>query len=774
MLLKVHPFALQTCCRLRCKDLDDRRRQLPSDYSPGAYFQDSVLSVLRRSSGEDTQGIYQNDYVDINVLPWCWPREMDGVRLLLVEILPQDAKNKNALYTYCPRLTAQQSEEWTGPEFILKLQGGHFTILKSKDKALGERCIDALLTHMRTLHDFDRLWDLRPEHPLCHLENVAPGIQVDAVRCLSAQELYDKVVLYHVGASGPRRHDVLFASLFKPKVFPRFFRVLEECDIDLPSAAGLSAHTAPVSDSATSTSIAITDEGFRKMGECYIVRNRAYQRERNFGDRAYSYQNLSKFLKSNKDKKNNDSKRAAENKFAAEAKSVIDNEDKSAADAKAAAEVKAAAEAKSSDEDKSAAEDKSASEAKSVEAQPNPQAQDEYSQELLALVLSLPQALSENYPQAAAADESQAVVAFSAVMASVLLTMPKLDRTDAFFSFCAWLLNHCTIPHQRTDPTSDQPSPHQCRAETILHNFASDPDNCENFEHMVSLVRFCHLLRFWHRDSNYSFAAKSQCIFELCYCSSHISMFNLCSEKDAARSLQECLKLINLEYLAPEARTPSPLTARWILLAAGRSVKQWGHHSSHEFERCEVEKESNFCEKWRHLIFSYAVMSLLYNEFNGNKLGPIGNYHFREKCKIGPVGSSSEKFVYASKATNDGTPYEASDYLGHNIVALAVCKRGSILRVSYNHNVLFSSTVDHAEERLIDGLFKDPSAFIEKSHAEIFKDGQRVNIEDHMKHISVYTSLEPCQQCSGKLHIAEVPELVFCQRDWVSFSEELK
>ncbi len=440
-----------------------------------------------------------------------------------------------------------------------------------------------------------------------------------------------------------------------------------------------------------------------------------YPRERNSG--AYSSENLSAFLnklKSNKDKKVDDSESAAESK--------------------------------------------------SAKAQPNPQ--EEYSKELLALVLSLP---SENYPQAT--DKAQAVVAFSAVMASVLSTMPKLDRTDAFFSFCAWLLNHCTIPHQSTEPTSDKPSPHRCKAETIIHNFASHPDNHENFEHMVSLVRFCHFLRFWHRDS---FAAKSQCIFELCYCSSPISMFNLCSEKDAARMLQECLKLINLDYLAPEARTPSPLTSRWILLAAGRSVKQWGHHSSHEFERCEVEKESNFCEKWRHLIYSYAIMSLLYNEFNGNKLGPIGNYLFREKCKIGPVGSNSEKFVYASKATKDGTPCESSDYLGHNIVALAVCKRGSVLRVSYNHNVLFSSTVDHAEERLIDGLFKDPSAFIEQSHAKIFNDGQRVNIEDHMKHISVYTSLEPCQQCSGKLHIAEVPELVFCQRDWVSFSANLK
>jgi tRNA(Arg) A34 adenosine deaminase TadA len=500
-------------------------------------------------------------------------------------------------------------------------------------------------------------------------------------------------------ASCPFRHDDLFEKLFEPRVFPHFFRVFEECDIDFPSATISSG-----SASDSTTSICITDEGFKKMAECYFVRNRGADEilgpSQERASEIYSFKNLSKFLAANKEKKAADSP---------------------------------------PDE---------------------VQAQAEYAERLMTLVLSLP--LSEKHRK-----ENDTCWG---VMDGVPLTASKPDRADPFFSFCLWLLNHCTIPHQSTGPTSPKPNPHKCRAEDIVKEFLSAPDDRQKFEHMVTLVRFCHLLRFWHRDS---FTSKSQCIFELCYCSSDISMFNLCSEKEAARALQDCMKLIHLDYLQPEARVPSPLTSRWILLAAGRSVKQWGHHSSYEFEQCEVEKESNNCEKWRHLIYSYAVMSLLYNEFNGNKQGPIGNYDFRDKCKIGPVGipqedASSQKFVYASKATEDGTLSEASDYLGHNIVALAVCKRGSVLRVSYNHNVLFSSTVDHAEERLIDGLFKDPAAFIPKSHAEIFKSDQRVNIEAHMKHISVYTSLEPCQQCSGKLHIAEVPEVIFCQRDWVS------
>jgi tRNA(Arg) A34 adenosine deaminase TadA len=562
---------------------------------------------------------------------------------------------------------------------------------------------------------------------------------------------------------GPFRHDDLFESLFEPSAFPHFFRVFEECDIELPSALS-NSHTASTSDSAATIKFAITVDGFKKMAECYMVRNRVDQSQgQSFpSSETYSSENVSKVV----------SKFLKDNKEAAKAKAEATA--KATAEAKAEATAKATAEATA---EAKAAEAKAA-EAKAAEAKAaEEQAQTEYNRKLMNLVLSLPQ--SDKTTSAKPKDDEAPTAATCwAVMRSVFSPIAKPDgpdRTDPFFSLCLWLLNHCTIPHkpppnpnqQNTGASEPKPMTHKCRAEDILRAFSSHPDDRKNFEDMVTLVRFCHLLHFWHRDS---FASKCQCIFELCYCSTPMSMFNLCSEKDATRSLQECTKLIERNYLALEARTPSLLTSRWVLLEAGRSVKQWGHPSSSDFEKCEVEKESNFCEKWRHLIYSYAIMSLLYSEFNGNKQGPIGNYDFREKCKIGSVGSSSQKFVYSSKATSDEAPSEASDYLGHNIVALAVCKRGSVLRVSYNHNVLFSSTVDHAEERLIDGLFKDPSAFIDKSHARIFSDGQRVNIEDHMKHISVYTSLEPCQQCSGKLHIAEVPELVFCQRDWVSYS----
>jgi tRNA(Arg) A34 adenosine deaminase TadA len=494
----------------------------------------------------------------------------------------------------------------------------------------------------------------------------------------------------------PKQQDELFEALFTKSVFPHFCRVFEECGIDN-------------TDPDAKVSSGITDDGFKKMAECYRVKQKRNQ-EALVSARATK------------------SKQGRELTYKYREDLFTLAKQHPALEGNANASLFA----------------------------------DTFWRSSFGQYLTSPD--SADSQQYEFKNKTFLEVTLSTVIYPLL-------NPDQFFSFCFWLLNHSSIPHTKG-----------CKGEEIVSRFCQNPQDRENFRNMVALIRFCHLLRFWHWDG---FVSKSQCIFELCYCSSNTSMFNLCFDKEASQALRECMKLIDLDYLQVDARKVSPLTSRWILLFAGRSVKQWGHRSSYEFEQCEVEKEPNYGEKWRHLIFSYAVMALLYSEFNGNKQGPLGRYYFRDRCKIGQVvsveatveekssGQSAPAgtFVYSSKMVQKGQG-ECSDYLGHNIVALAVCKRGSILRVSYNHNVLFSSTVDHAEERLIDGLFKDPSAFIAKSHARMFSDGQRVNIEEHMKHISVYTSLEPCQQCSGKLHIAEVPELVFCQRDWVSYSAD--
>ncbi len=222
---------------------------------------------------------------------------------------------------------------------------------------------------------------------------------------------------------------------------------------------------------------------------------------------------------------------------------------------------------------------------------------------------------------------------------------------------------------------------------------------------------------------------------------------------------------MSLKQFVAMQKHSSAMTARWLRHDSGHTLKVWAHMPKRDYAKCETEKCENRGQKWRHMIYSYAVMALLWNEFNGNKEGPLGHYPTRsaQRMAFGGSSSSNPMQVYASK--KGGFPL---DYVGHNVVALAVGKRGDILRIAYNHNTLFSSTVDHAEERLIDGLYREPTNLVQRSHAKIYDAESRENleVEKHMQHISVYTSLEPCQQCSGKMLLALVPEVISCQRDW--------
>jgi tRNA(Arg) A34 adenosine deaminase TadA len=334
-------------------------------------------------------------------------------------------------------------------------------------------------------------------------------------------------------------------------------------------------------------------------------------------------------------------------------------------------------------------------------------------------------------------------------------------------SFVFWIMSHCRIDHD-------------CHGTSIIQNFLEGEPG--SFPKMADFLRILYEYRVWHffeKEGDYTY----QCMFEG---KQHEYLFSLCN-CDAPNALNDFAKL-QLES--------SFMTSRWLRRNTGRSYKLWGHMSDHEYDKCEVQKCTSKNEKWRHMIYAYAIMALLWNEYNGNKEGPIGDYPDRRDSEIGRMldpasfqsllehikssasaqanGESLQKilkdlekakFVFPSKQGE-----KPVDYHGHNIVALAVGKRGDILRIAYNHNTLFSSTVDHAEERLIDGLYKDPEAFVQKSHARIYNVSasrkQKMEVEKHMQHISVYTSLEQCQQCAGKFHLALVPEVIFCQRDW--------
>jgi tRNA(Arg) A34 adenosine deaminase TadA len=335
-----------------------------------------------------------------------------------------------------------------------------------------------------------------------------------------------------------------------------------------------------------------------------------------------------------------------------------------------------------------------------------------------------------------------------------------------------------------------------------------------------------------------------ECVFQSKNGSKSLRIFGIQNTEDidSIRFLADTLVHCgNIEILSRDGNTSTTSsfpTQQWLIHTSGQCFKVRGHGVKHIYEVCEVEKTSNISEKWRHMIFSYAVCSLLWNEFNGNKEGPIGVYPQRRNQCVGSIrrhGCASHvdaenvqlrlgdkakiKLQLSSGKLSQVSQHDVGEVVEvfHEETGLAdhcrvrfgeytyLCKKddlekvfadqleicthpgkkqsllitwattslqsqsgsgGDILSVAYNHNVLFSSTVDHAEERLIDSLYKHPTAFVQKSHSEILEDQQKIDVEKHMQHISVYTSLEPCQQCSGKFHVALIPEVVFCQRDW--------
>ena len=136
------------------------------------------------------------------------------------------------------------------------------------------------------------------------------------------------------------------------------------------------------------------------------------------------------------------------------------------------------------------------------------------------------------------------------------------------------------------------------------------------------------------------------------------------------------------------------------------------------------------------------LAKLMVQCFNGNKYGQYGWYHgrspdvvFREKKKEKSVGL-----------------YPGGDYQGHNIVALAVDgNTGIVLAHAFNCITVFNSASQHAEERLVDGLL----ASIHRLCPE----------KKLPQNTWVFSSLEPCHQCAGKLFLCGVQKVLFLQED---------
>lgn len=155
-------------------------------------------------------------------------------------------------------------------------------------------------------------------------------------------------------------------------------------------------------------------------------------------------------------------------------------------------------------------------------------------------------------------------------------------------------------------------------------------------------------------------------------------------------------------------------------------------------------------EQERHRTYLLLLMSLMATFWNGNKFGQDGNYPWREKQKL-PNGI-----------------YRGGQYLGHNIACLAVDGNGEVIDFDFNHNNLFSSSVEHAESRLVRRIFSLAQIYdnwhVRKPNLPTSADYMNV-----LSNVTIYTSLESCAQCSGIMNLGKVKAVVYLQHDTGQF-----
>jgi len=149
----------------------------------------------------------------------------------------------------------------------------------------------------------------------------------------------------------------------------------------------------------------------------------------------------------------------------------------------------------------------------------------------------------------------------------------------------------------------------------------------------------------------------------------------------------------------------------------------------------------------RHYLYSLLVAALVFRFWNGNKHGQSGNYPWRAGQKL-----------------SSGI-YDGGQYLGHNIACIGVDGHGEVIDFDFNHNDIFSSSVEHAESRLVRRVFSLAQVYDDwqvRRPSSIPKSQDYLNI---LSNVTIYTSLESCAQCSGIMALGSVKSVAYQQRD---------
>ena len=135
-----------------------------------------------------------NNFVDAQFMQAVWPQELDNVRLLIITVVNgRIATHDWNLFT--PLANAQacidKGDLWTGRDIILKLENGHFTILKAlipNSEAYREHPIQDLLDMIGEAKGTEA----PGERQLLHLESIFSS-DPDPTRPVAISQLFDAV-----------------------------------------------------------------------------------------------------------------------------------------------------------------------------------------------------------------------------------------------------------------------------------------------------------------------------------------------------------------------------------------------------------------------------------------------------------------------------------------------------------------------------------------------------------------------------------------------------
>ena len=152
-------------------------------------------------------------------------------------------------------------------------------------------------------------------------------------------------------------------------------------------------------------------------------------------------------------------------------------------------------------------------------------------------------------------------------------------------------------------------------------------------------------------------------------------------------------------------------------------------------------------DRERHRIYAGSLAAIIRYYWCGNKYGLAGDY---------PMNPKSAKW-------SSVCPHLGNEYRGHNIAALAVDHDGYIIDFDFNHNTLYDSSAEHAEGRLVRRLFSLTQ--LQDAWNIASGDNPSDKYSNALSRVTIYTSLEPCTQCTGIMMLGRVRSVIYLQSD---------